>query len=79
MNEDKIVRIQATYRGHLTRQALKNGVGLMHKYGGNGSIKEEGEEDQDENEVVFKDEHVFDNGAVYRGQWLKDKRHGYGV
>jgi IQ calmodulin-binding motif len=47
VHEDKVVRIQATYRGHLTRKALKNGVGLMNKYGM--PIKEDRDgEDQDD-------------------------------
>jgi hypothetical protein len=82
VHEDKVVRIQATYRGHLTRKALKNGVGLFQKYGNGVSIREdrygEDETEADSRELIFKEEHVFDNGAAYRGQWLRNQRHGYG-
>jgi hypothetical protein len=37
------------------------------------AIPEEDEyNEQDDPEIYFKEEHVFENGAVYRGQWKKD-------
>ena len=33
----------------------------------------------DEPGLEYKEEFVFDNGAVYKGQWKNGNRHGYGV
>jgi hypothetical protein len=33
--------------------------------------KSEGE-GLDDSDIEFKEEHVFENGAVYRGQWRRD-------
>lgn len=30
-------------------------------------------------DLEFRTEHTFESGAVYKGQWLGDIRHGYGV
>jgi len=38
-----------------------------------GSYDPNGQQLEDKGEVVFK------NGAVYKGQWLGDMKHGYGV
>jgi len=29
--------------------------------------------------LEFKEEHVFENGAVYRGQMKNEMRHGFGI
>ena len=33
----------------------------------------------DDPSLQFKDEFVFENGAVYKGQWKNEQRHGYGI
>ena len=33
----------------------------------------------EEANLEFRAEHTFENGAVYKGQWLGDARHGFGV
>jgi hypothetical protein len=33
----------------------------------------------DEPGLEYKEEFVFDSGAVYKGQWKKENRHGYGI
>lgn len=32
-----------------------------------------------DSDLEFKEEYVFENGAVYKGQWKNEKRHGFGV
>jgi hypothetical protein len=36
-------------------------------------------EPTDYNDVVERDEFVFENGARYKGQWKANMRHGYGI
>ena len=33
----------------------------------------------DDPTLEFKEEYIFDNGAVYKGQWKNGNRHGYGI
>lgn len=74
-NEDKIIKIQSSYRGYLSRKkgALVNKEDNEEVEGSSTMCK------SSTSEVTFKEEHVFDNGAVYRGQWKAEMRHGYGV
>jgi len=58
-NEDQIVKIQAAFRGHKERKSLK-----QHLIKNNLMLDEPG--------LEFKEEYVFENGAVFRGQWKKD-------
>ena len=55
-DEGKIVKIQASYRGFKARKGLKN-----PKFDQTKLIQEDG--------LEFREEHTFDNGAVYKGQW----------
>ena len=57
------MRIQATYRGHMARKRLAQNEGQD-------IVQDDDEEDgvsTGGNDVEFKEEHVFENGAVYRG------------
>lgn len=65
-NEEKIVKIQANYRGYSDRKKVNN-IGDNHM-----ALL-------DESGVEYKDEVVLADGAVYKGQWKNDNRHGYGV
>jgi hypothetical protein len=33
---------------------------------------------RDNADLQYREEFVFENGAVYKGQWKGDNRHGYG-
>ena len=47
---------------------------------GNGSLPmASGGTNNEEGELEFRAEHTFENGAVYKGQWLGEQRHGFGV
>ena len=44
---------------------------------GNGQLP--GAEGGEEADLEFRPEYTFENGAVYKGQWAVDLRHGFGV
>lgn len=65
----KIVRIQAFVRGFVTRRRLRRG-----------QINNKGDmEHLNDPSLEYRPEFVFENGAVYKGQWKETYRHGYGV
>ena len=41
--------------------------------------EDEGSTDGAQSLDAENEEYAFENGAVYKGQWLSKKRHGFGV
>jgi hypothetical protein len=80
---------QGNYNG-----GMDNKIGLVGSSYLNGGANEDGYPNLDEenwdaesaqsepdnfNDCEERNEHIFDNGAKYKGQWKGNVRHGYGV
>ena len=85
-----IVRIQSLFRGNRARKMLKRRAprnpyhgGMSNGYASNtdsqmlgyGKLPGKG----NDVDLEYRNEHIFDNGAVYKGQWYQEMRHGHGV
>lgn len=65
----KIVMVQAFARGLITRRKLRRR-----------QLEMQGDmEHLNDPTLEYRPEFVFENGAVYKGQWKDTYRHGYGV